>query len=554
MRISTSVDSTTAGKGCTTVFLSAFALFGIAFLVILAKAGWDSVRTYSWTKVECVIESSSFRETDENAEFGVRYRYEYSGREFIGTKYESGVKVALSPGKAAQLAQRYQQGSAAACFVNPENPSESTMIRSSLWVLLFGLLPLLFIVIGIGGIIAVWRAKPPSATAVSERFRPAKSGVLALRAFGIVFIAIGGGTLYAIFIKPMMQEAEASKWPQVPCEIVSSKVQRHRGSKSTTYSIDIRYRYSVDGREYVGTQFNFGGGSSSNRGWKDEVVATLPKGTETLCYVNPSDPMEAVLSVEPTSERWFAFIPGVFVIAGLGMFFGAGRVGRGSQTKSGKSLIPLSASHAGTDGETQLKSASTPGCTFAFIALFALFWNGIVWVLIATLTQEGWFPRIFLSVFALVGLGIAVAAAYQFLSIFNPRAIVSLNRSTVPIGGEIEMRWRFTGNVRRLRGLRISLLAREEATYRRGTSTTTDRTLFVNQVLFETTDRAQMPSGRVAVRIPRGLVHSFSAPNNRILWLISVKGDIPRWPDVSMEFPFSVTPIDPKNFAQHPSS
>ena len=104
------------------------------------------------------------------------------------------------------------------------------------------------------------------------------------------------------------------------------------------------------------------------------------------------------------------------------------------------------------------------------------------------------------------------------------------------------MRWRFTGNVRRLVKLKISLLAREEATYRRGTNTTTDRSVFVNTVLLDTADRAQFASGSVKADIPRDLIHTFTAPNNKIVWMLHVHGDIPKWPDVNAEFPITVLP------------
>ncbi|MEI7822324.1 MAG: hypothetical protein WCK55_15530 [Verrucomicrobiota bacterium] len=108
--------------------------------------------------------------------------------------------------------------------------------------------------------------------------------------------------------------------------------------------------------------------------------------------------------------------------------------------------------------------------------------------------------------------------------------------------GKVGVRWRFTGKVRRIVKLTISLVAREEATCRRGTSTTTDRIVFVNTVLFESVDRAQFASGSMNVEIPRDSIHTFSAPNNRILWMLHVQGDIRKWPDVNADFHIAVLP------------
>ena len=156
-----------------------------------------------------------------------------------------------------------------------------------------------------------------------------------------------------------------------------------------------------------------------------------------------------------------------------------------------------------------------------------------------------WGPRIFLSVFVLIGFGFVCAALYQLLAIFNPRPVLTVSAAAVPLGGATGVRWRFTGNVRRIAKLTISLMAREEATYRRGTSTTTDRILFVNAVLLDSADHAQFASGSVKVEIPRDSIHTFTAPNNKIVWLLRVHADIPKWPDVNAEFPITVLPRDP---------
>lgn len=196
----------------------------------------------------------------------------------------------------------------------------------------------------------------------------------------------------------------------------------------------------------------------------------------------------------------------------------------------------------GAGGETELKQATPPGCAFAGLTFVALFWNGITWGILLATRHGDWGTRIFLSIFVLIGLGIALGAFYQFLALFNPRPVLIVSAPAVPLGATLGVRWRFTGNVRRIVKLTISLVAREEATYRRGTSTTTDRIVFVNTVLFDSVDRAQFASGSMNVEIPRDSIHTFSAPNNRILWMLHVRGDIPKWPDVNAEFPITVLP------------
>lgn len=547
----TSGSSATAGKGCGTLFFSIFAIMGLVFTAFIVKAGIDTARPYFWDRTDCVIEASAVNESGDGSQFTVRYTYRFNGRPLTGTRFSMGMTSSMNAEKAQRAALRYAPGSPAVCYVNPKSPNESTLERGTPWILLVVLFPLIFVAIGVGGIIGIWRAKPFSAKAVSERHRAGGGGTIFLRIFGLLFICVGGGVLYAMLIHPMLKEAAAAKWPQVPCQIISSRVESHRRNKGgSTYSIEIRYRYEFKGRAYTGTRYNFTTGNSSSRGWRAEAVAKFPAGIQTLCYVNPDDPIEAVLSVKPSPDHWFGLIPGVFLVVGLFIFFGAPMMTKRSASRTGLPSDTLPLLRDPTTGEVELKPAASPMTGCIVMLVIALFWNGIVWAILWNTPSGEWFPRLFLGVFALIGLGLAAAVIYQFLALYNPRPILTASAGEIPLGGTLAVRWRFTGNVRRLARLAITLEAREEATYRRGTTTTTDRNVFAILPLIETTSREQITSGTAKISIPRELMHTFTAPNNRIVWTLRLAGDIPKWPDVGAEFPIAVLPRDASTLFQ----
>lgn len=532
-----------AGKGCGTLVFGVFAAMGLLFTVLEGKAALDTVRPYFWSKTDCVIQSSSVSEKGDGFELNVNYAYRFNGRSHTGTRFRTGMASSMDGEKAQRAALRYPPGSGAACYVNPSAPAESTLERGSLWMLLFILLPLVFVAVGVGGIIGTWRTKPHTETPVSERHRKGRGPAIALRLFGLVFTCAGGGMLYEMVIHPTMRESAAAKWPQIPCEILSSNVRSHPGDDSTTYSLDIRYRYTVSGHNYTGTRYNFDSGSSSSRKWRAEIAANYRAGMKTLCHVNPADPVEAVLSVKPSQDRWFGLMSLPFLLIGLFVFFKApGLSNQGTlppgTTHQGLPLLPRDTG----SGEVILKPASSPMTGFIGTLAIALFWNGITWAMLLNMPRGDWFGRIFLGIFALIGAGLGVAVIYQFLALFNPRPILTASAGTVPLGGTFEVRWRFTGNVRRLVKFNIALEGREEATYRRGTTTTTDKSVFAILTLTDTADRDQIASGSAKITIPRELIHTFSAPNNKIAWTLRVAGDIPKWPDVSAEYPITVLP------------
>ncbi|RYG59040.1 DUF3592 domain-containing protein [bacterium] len=71
------------------------------------------------------------------------------------------------------------------------------------------------------------------------------------------------------------------------------------GGKSSEYAFDIRYSYSVDGKEYSSNQVSFGARASKDRKFADAYARKYPVGLETVVYYKADEPTFAVL--EPTN-------------------------------------------------------------------------------------------------------------------------------------------------------------------------------------------------------------------------------------------------------------
>jgi hypothetical protein len=144
--------------------------------------------------------------------------------------------------------------------------------------------------------------------------------------------------------------------------------------------------------------------------------------------------------------------------------------------------------------------------------------------------------------FLAVGLGVLGYIVYQSLALFNPLPTLTLDEPATPLGGELRFQWRLRGAVRRIDTLTIALVGQEEATYRRGTSTYTDRAEFFNTVLVETRDPHEMRNGEATIAIPEGAMHSLDLANNNINWFFRIEGDIKRWPDIKDELKIVILP------------
>jgi len=135
---------------------------------------------------------------------------------------------------------------------------------------------------------------------------------------------------------------------------------------------------------------------------------------------------------------------------------------------------------------------------------------------------------------------------YFFLSLFNPRLQLTVTPGAVPLNGSLRVEWNISGRTEVIKRLRLSLSGHEEATYRRGTSTCTDKNVFANLAIADTTAEPEMRSGSGSIKVPSNLMHSFTSKNNKIVWCIQVRGEIDRWPDINEEFPLTVLPLAPK--------
>jgi hypothetical protein len=557
------------GKLFASIFFLVFLAMGALFVWLTAREAAEALRTWTWHRTPCEILSSDVRETDQQERrtgkfyFDVTYRYTLGGQTFTSDRYKRSSQSFSDYGKVARLTERYRAESAAVCYVNPSAPAEAVLERDNLFIVPLVLFPMVFVAIGAGGIYFTWRRKPAadkSAQAISDRAGPTKSRWV-LRVFFLFFLLMGSGAFYAFFLRPAFKILGARTWPAVPCVVLSSEVKSHSDSDGVTYSVNILYSYEFKGREFKANRYHFMGGSSSGYSGKKAIVARHAPGTKTICYVNPNEPTEAVLERGFTPDLWFGLIPLAFIAVGAGGLafalrrrspsaLAGGVVAGRVSAASGSALGAVPAlQHTGAFDSGLLKPKASPWAKLFGIIAIALFWNGIVSVFVKEAVDSWrsgrpeWLLTLFLVPFVLIGLGFLGGIFYCFLALFNPRPRLRATPGAVPLGGTLSVEWQVTGRTEVLRRLRVRLQGREEAKYRRGTSTCTDTSLFADLELADITTHQEMRSGYRTVTVPAHLMHSFASDNNRVVWSISLHGEIPRWPDVKEEFPVTVLPI-----------
>ena len=403
-------------------------------------------------------------------------------------------------------------------------------------------------------------------------------GKLFLAGFFGVFLAFGLFFGYLMGNEFLFPYLRSGNFAEVPCKITRSELTDFLDDGSRMYRADIEYDYDYQGKQYHSDKTGFGDSSGSMKSAYQKMVERYPLGSQQICFVDPDKPDYAVLERRWSWWLMVMVLPLIFVLVGVGGIVGSLLPSRPKQNKyfgtpggatSANELAygeeresnvvatsldmilknqPFPLYDAGlVEKPRELSTTTSPAMILGCAIIVATIWNGFTWVAIVSMLSEkgNHFGLLFMSIFALIGLGLIGWVIYQFLALFNPKPTLNIDRSLLPLGSTSQLSWRFSSTPTSMTSLVIKLVGEEEAQYRRGTDTVTDKKTFYERVLFESLEPSSMEQGTVEVEIPNNSIHTFNASNNKYRWKITLKGDIPRWPDVMHDYELMVCPHEP---------
>jgi len=140
--------------------------------------------------------------------------------------------------------------------------------------------------------------------------------------------------------------------------------------------------------------------------------------------------------------------------------------------------------------------------------------NGIVSVFVRTCDQRlalrpwGVFLTLFMVPFVVIGWVIGEDRLYV-PRVVHPRPKLMVTPGAVPLAETFTVQWDITGRTKCVGTPACAPPGTREATYRRGTDTTTDRKPVPDLEIANVTTRLEMRSGSGTVTIPASLMHSF---------------------------------------------
>jgi hypothetical protein len=200
----------------------------------------------------------------------------------------------------------------------------------------------------------------------------------------------------------------------------------------------------------------------------------------------------------------------------------------------------------------RLPITRSPSWKLFTVGVFSLVWNAMVSVLIVLAVRKhwaddpDWYLTLLIIPFAAIGI-LALTTWLRLLLLATAVGPTSLEISDHPIYPGHGYRVYLTQAGRlRVKSLTLQLVCDEEATYRQGTDTRTERRRVYDQVLFSAKDFEILPEipyqQECDLEFPPDAMHSFQSDHNAVQWRLVVQGVVEKWSDYERVFPIVVYP------------
>lgn len=115
-----------------------------------------------------------------------------------------------------------------------------------------------------------------------------------LRSAGAMALVLGAIALWMLYLSPARNAQAARGWTATDCRIVSTertlrKAKRHH----TKVGLEVVYEYTAMGQTHRNSLYRFGGHVEEPE--ITQAVSHFRSGVLTTCWVDPSNPSQAVL-------------------------------------------------------------------------------------------------------------------------------------------------------------------------------------------------------------------------------------------------------------------
>lgn len=515
-------------------------MFSLLICMAIIPVFLTSLSQLTWNETGCTIQKAELAGESSSQKIRVLYDYEVNGTAYRSDQYELPSNVSPSNQELRDRVAALEPGTTAPCWYDSGQPGNAVLHKESAAMGFFLLFPAALLTAAWFGLRAAWfpnafRRQPQSTEENGEKDSKAGLGIGIFIFFGI-FILVGLGLTYLFFWSRYQAVMKTADWSETECKIQEARVESHTSQDSqkrtsTSYSVHVRYGYSVNGKQYIGTTYNPSEISSSDHSKKSQIVESLPVGEHVKCFFNPVNPFESTINRDLNKEIWFGLFPLIFSFAGFFGLFYTLTSGLGEKGQPG-------------DGSRVKRKAQSRLTGFVSLILVNIVWNGIVCI-VGYGIWDSWqhgngpiFPLLIIAPFALIGILFIISIPYSFLQIFNPTLDLEFFPKVPEPGSQFTVSWRLSSSSWRVRKLDIVLELMSQTIP--GSQTPQGKKQKLNAALgtvihtvkVASTDRkATIEKGSAQVRIPDDDQHAPLHEKERRIWRLRTNLSIPFYPD-----------------------
>ena len=150
-------------------------------------------------------------------------------------------------------------------------------------------------------------------------------GRIFLTLMGGILVLTGLGFAWGLYHYAFLRAEITRHWTETPCTITASGIVEGQFSENSpvTWGSGLEYRYQFNGTFWTGTHIRRIEGATPHRERAEGKQAKYPPGLQTVCYVNPANPSEAVLEHDTRAAIYTVWWPLLFAVGGAGMVWSA---------------------------------------------------------------------------------------------------------------------------------------------------------------------------------------------------------------------------------------
>lgn len=527
-------------------------LVGMTVAIVTPENIMRGLRAARWQKVQCTVASLMIEQgTGKKPVFHISLRYHFRGREY---QAEQRI-VAQSPYAADRHAEFYKPGTLAQCFVNPLAPSESMLVEEAgdfeafLVIIISGI-----IVIGITGIVLGFQGIARSRPISLGSLETSSNVIKYLKMAGAVCVIIFGSVcFYYAGIRSFARVWESVRFVPVECVIRICQIEKVREGERLDYRLSLAFSYRYDDTEYEGRKYWIWDGDPSLSSDLQKVVERFKAGDRVQCWVNPRNPVDAVLDRHVSWSIVGGLVPLLVALSGIRLLVG---IARGKPYPEQAPSPECGEKREQADMYELEQWRSLPGKSRVFMQDEppGRMWPGS---LSATLISAGicavrgyliwmphgigWMADQYFIVFGILAVaGGFITIRYWLLS----RLLYSrLTLSTgVPVLGEtFRVEWKLERSARIMQDFRMILQLKESVKDPHSEAVSLDEVFYCSELI--STPLLEQDTVKVEALIPREMVPSFYGHHNRLIWELLVTGKMGRFlPPVNERYEVLVLP------------